>query len=60
MAALKRQGARTIAQSEDSCIVFGMPNELIRRDGATAVLPADAIAAQITRWLNPASLARAC
>lgn len=60
MATLKRQGARTIAQNEDSCAVFGMPNELIRRGGATAVLPTGAIAAQITRWLNPASLKRAC
>lgn len=59
MATLKRQGARTIAQNEDTCAVFGMPNELIRRGGATAVLPTGAIAAQITRWLNPASLRRA-
>ncbi|GGB28300.1 chemotaxis response regulator protein-glutamate methylesterase 3 [Sphingomonas metalli] len=59
MAQLKRQGARTIAQNEDSCAVFGMPNELIRRGGASVVLPTGAIAGQIAKWLNPASLARA-
>ncbi|GAA4220418.1 chemotaxis-specific protein-glutamate methyltransferase CheB [Sphingomonas endophytica] len=59
MATLKRQGARTIAQDEDSCAVFGMPHELIRRGGATAVLPTHAIAGQIARWLNTASLRRA-
>ncbi len=59
MAALRRQGARTIAQDEDSCAVFGMPHELIRCGGATAVLPADAIPGQIARWLAPASLRRA-
>ncbi|VXC32199.1 chemotaxis-specific protein-glutamate methyltransferase CheB [Sphingomonas sp. 8AM] len=58
MAALKRQGARTIAQHEDSCAVFGMPHELIRCGGATAVLPTGAIPGQIARWLNPASLRR--
>ncbi|MEH3159757.1 MAG: chemotaxis-specific protein-glutamate methyltransferase CheB [Sphingomonas taxi] len=59
MAVLKRRGARTIAQNEESCAVFGMPDELIRRSGATAVLPLGAIANQIVRWLNPAALARA-
>ncbi|MEH3120650.1 MAG: chemotaxis-specific protein-glutamate methyltransferase CheB [Sphingomonas phyllosphaerae] len=60
MATLKRQGARTIAQNEDTCAVFGMPGELVRRGGATTVLPIGSIAGQITRWLNPASLKRAC
>jgi two-component system chemotaxis response regulator CheB len=59
MAALKRRGARTIAQDRDSSAVFGMPNELIRHGGATTVLPLGSIASQIIRWLNPSSLARA-
>jgi two-component system chemotaxis response regulator CheB len=48
---LKEAGGRTIAESEESCVVFGMPRELIRRGGATLVLPAQDIADQLTRWL---------
>jgi len=49
---LKRQGAYTIAESEDSAVVFGMPKELIERGGAKIVLPADKIAAQMIRWAH--------
>jgi two-component system chemotaxis response regulator CheB len=47
---IKRQGGRTIAESEDSAVVFGMPAELIARSGASMVLPVDKIAAQINLW----------
>ncbi len=43
-------GARTIAQDEASCIVFGMPKEAIARGGAGQVLDLDAIAKQISNW----------
>jgi two-component system chemotaxis response regulator CheB len=49
-AAIKKGGGRTIAESEDSAVVFGMPGELIERGGATMVLHAEKIAAQITLW----------
>lgn len=49
---IKRQGGRTIAESEDSCVVFGMPKELIERQGATLVLPAEKIANQLIGWSN--------
>lgn len=48
--AIHRQGGRTIAESEDSAIVFGMPKELIEHGGASVVLPADRIAAQLMAW----------
>jgi two-component system, chemotaxis family, protein-glutamate methylesterase/glutaminase len=51
MARQHRRGMRTIAQDADSSAVFGMPQELIRRAGATVVLPSDKIAAQVSRWL---------
>lgn len=61
MAALHRQGGRTIAESDASCVVFGMPADLIRRNGATAVLPVERIAATLTDWvaqpLRPAARA---
>jgi two-component system, chemotaxis family, protein-glutamate methylesterase/glutaminase len=50
---IKKLGGRTIAESEDSAIVFGMPRELIERGGATLVLPADKIATQLLSWARP-------
>lgn len=47
---LHSHGATTIAESEESAIVFGMPAELIARQGATHILPASAIAQEIIRW----------
>jgi two-component system chemotaxis response regulator CheB len=44
---MKAAGARTIAQDEDSCIVFGMPKEAIQRGAADKVLPLDRIAAEM-------------
>ncbi len=41
---MKRAGAYTIAQSEDTCVVFGMPKEAIRRGAVDAVLPLETIA----------------
>lgn len=32
-------GARTIAQNEASCVVFGMPKEAIERGAAEIVVP---------------------
>lgn len=52
MATLKQQGGRTIAESESTAIVFGMPNELIQRGGATVVLPCQHIARQLIGWLH--------
>jgi len=47
---IKKRGGRTIAESEKSAVVFGMPAELIERGGASVVLPAEKIAAQINIW----------
>jgi len=52
MAELKQRGGRTIAESEETAVVFGMPKELIGRGGATSVLPSGKVAAQIERWLQ--------
>lgn len=40
-------GARTIAQDEASCVVFGMPKEAITLGAAEEVLPLDRIAKEI-------------
>jgi two-component system chemotaxis response regulator CheB len=52
MTTLKSRGGLTIAQDEESSIVFGMPQDLIRRGGASVVLPADEIADQLLTWLD--------
>lgn len=47
---IKNRGGRTIAESEQSAVVFGMPAELIERGGASKVLAADKVAAQLVSW----------
>jgi len=41
--------AWTVAQDEDSCVVFGMPNEAIKLGGVDVVLPLGKIAAEVLR-----------
>ena len=45
--AMRDAGARTIAQDEASCVVYGMPKQAVRMDAACAVLPLGGIAAAI-------------
>jgi two-component system chemotaxis response regulator CheB len=47
MTELKAAGGRTIAEAEETAVVWGMPGELVRAGGADHVLPLDAIAGQI-------------
>jgi len=47
---IKKLGGRTIAESEESAVVFGMPAELIKRGGASVVLPAEKVAEQLNTW----------
>lgn len=44
MLAMREAGAHTIAEAEETCVVFGMPREAIRLDAAAAVLPLPEIA----------------
>jgi two-component system chemotaxis response regulator CheB len=44
---MKRAGAKTIAQDEASCIVFGMPREAIRLGAVDHVLPLNRIAGEL-------------
>jgi two-component system chemotaxis response regulator CheB len=46
---LRQAGAYTIAQDEESCVVFGMPQEAIKLGAAVRVLPLGAIAAAILK-----------
>jgi two-component system chemotaxis response regulator CheB len=49
MLEMKEAGAFTIAQDEASCIVFGMPNEAIKRGGVDLVRPLSAISSEVLR-----------
>ena len=44
---LRDAGARTIAQDEATCVVFGMPREAIAKGGAELVLPLHKIAGEL-------------
>ena len=43
MLKMKEAGAKTIAQDEKSCVVFGMPKEAIAAGGVDQIMPLDAI-----------------
>jgi len=47
---VREGGGRTIAEAEETAVVWGMPGELARRGGATVVLPSYEIAGQIAAW----------
>ncbi len=44
---MRNAGARTIAQDEASCVVYGMPKEALRRGGVERSVALDAIAREI-------------
>ncbi len=44
---MKKAGAKTIAQDQDTCIVFGMPKEAIALGAADKTLPLSAIPSEI-------------
>jgi len=47
MAELRASGARTLAQDEESCVVYGMPREAVAAGGVDRVLPLDQVAREI-------------
>ena len=52
MAELHRRGGRTVAESETTAIVWGMPGELVKNGGAELIKPVDEIAAAIIQWVE--------
>jgi two-component system, chemotaxis family, protein-glutamate methylesterase/glutaminase len=49
---IRQAGGATIAQDEESCVVFGMPREAIRMDAAEQVLPLQQVASNILRLVS--------
>lgn len=49
---MHQNGAKTIAQSEESCVVFGMPREAIKLGGVDAVVPLEEISQSVLSFLE--------
>ncbi len=54
MAALRTAGGRTIAESADTAVIWGMPGELVRAGGADLILPLEAIATRLIQLVTAA------
>lgn len=52
MLAMKNQGAYTIAQDENSCVVYGMPKEAVKKNAVHKVMPLLRIPEEIRRHLS--------
>jgi len=52
MLKMKEAGARTIAQDEESCVVFGMPKEAIKLNAVDRVTPLGQISNAIVQMIN--------
>jgi two-component system chemotaxis response regulator CheB len=49
MMEMKKSGAVNLAQNQESCVVFGMPQEAIKRGGVFKVLPLEDLANEAMR-----------
>ena len=49
---MRQAGARTVAQDEASCVVYGMPKEAVKRGGVEKMVPLSAIARDIMLQLS--------
>jgi two-component system chemotaxis response regulator CheB len=52
MTRLHAQGGRTIAEAEETAVVWGMPGELVRANGADAVVPLPQIAQRLRKLVR--------
>ena len=50
MTRLKAEGGRTIAEAEETAVVWGMPGELVKAGGAQVVTPVESIADHLLAW----------
>jgi len=52
MLEMHRAGACTLAQDEESCVVFGMPKEAIARGGVDEIVPLADMSRRLCLWLS--------
>ena len=49
---MRKAGALTVGQDEESCVVYGMPKEAVKRGGVAKTVPLSAIAREIQAQLS--------
>ncbi len=49
---MHQAGASTLAQDEQSCVVFGMPKEAIARGGVEQIVPLQEMSKHLLSWLS--------
>ena len=54
MTALRAGGGWTLAEAEETAVVWGMPGELVRAGGAADVAPLDDLAARLAACVGAA------
>lgn len=52
MLEMHQAGAHTLAQDEQSCVVFGMPKEAIARGGVNEIVPLQDLSRRLSFWLS--------
>jgi len=52
MLEMHQAGAHTVAQDEETCVVFGMPREAIARGGVDEIAPLREISRRLFNWLS--------
>jgi two-component system chemotaxis response regulator CheB len=52
MTRLKQAGGHTIAEAEETAVIWGMPGALVERGGASSVQPLHAIAGELSLMLS--------
>ena len=57
MLEMRKLGASTRAQDEESCVVFGMPKEAIAHGGVEKVVPLHHISREIMLWYQAGHVA---
>ena len=52
MLEMHQAGAYTLAQDEQSCVVFGMPKEAIAKGGVDEIMPLNDLSKRVLLWLS--------
>jgi two-component system chemotaxis response regulator CheB len=53
--AMREAGSYTVAQNEETCVVYGMPREAVKLGAAVEVLPLDRVADALLQHIRAES-----
>lgn len=54
MRLMRTRGAYTLAQNEDTCLVYGMPERAVREGGVCEIVALDDVAERLVKWAGAA------